>query len=152
MSDPILKRMFNLMYPIGSVYISVNNTNPAILFGGTWVQIKDKFLLSAGDTYAGGKTGGNASHKHTTSGHTLTTSEIPSHNHEYADRMIIWDASGNNSDIVQNGSYTNSCVRFKSWGTKTNSTGGGGSHSHGDTGTTSNMPPYLVVYVWKRTA
>ena len=52
MSDPILSRMFNLMYPIGSVYISVNSNNPAKLFGGQWTQIKDRFLLACGNTYS----------------------------------------------------------------------------------------------------
>lgn len=37
MSDPIFKRIFNLVYPVGSIYLSVNSTNPQVLFGGTWV-------------------------------------------------------------------------------------------------------------------
>ena len=39
-------------YPVGSIYLSLNSTSPASLFGGTWKQIKDRFLLAAGDTYA----------------------------------------------------------------------------------------------------
>lgn len=92
MSDPVFKRIFNLIYPIGSIYLSENSTSPATLFGGTWTQIKDKFLLTAGDTYKAGNTGGSSTHKHTTAGHTLTTNEMPSHTHEYADRMMVWDA------------------------------------------------------------
>lgn len=45
--------------------MSVNNTSPATLFGGTWVQLKDRFLLSAGDTYTAGNTGGSATNSHT---------------------------------------------------------------------------------------
>ena len=45
--------------------MSVNNTSPATLFGGTWVQLKDKFLLGAGDTYTAGSTGGSATMAHT---------------------------------------------------------------------------------------
>ena len=56
-------------FPVGSIYLSVNNTNPGSVFGGTWVQIKDRFLLGAGSTYTAGKTGGSATH-------TLTINEI----------------------------------------------------------------------------
>ena len=64
----------NNIYPIGSVYISVTSSNPSELFGGTWERIKDTFLLAAGDTYTAGTTGGSATV-------TLTTTEIPSHDH-----------------------------------------------------------------------
>ena len=64
------------VYPVGSIYMSTNNTSPATLFGGTWEQLKDRFLLGAGDTYTAGNTGGAATH-------TLTTTEIPSHTHTY---------------------------------------------------------------------
>jgi len=47
--------VLDYMYPVGSVYVSVNTTSPADLFGGTWEQIKDKFMLAAGDTYGGGQ-------------------------------------------------------------------------------------------------
>ena len=57
-------------YPVGSIYMSVNSTSPADLFGGTWEQIKDTFLLAAGDTYSAGSTGGE------TEG-WLTIDEIP---------------------------------------------------------------------------
>lgn len=66
--------LVNLIYPIGSIYISVNNSSPSLLFGGTWVQIEDTFLLGAGTTYTGGDTGGSATV-------TLTAAELPSHNH-----------------------------------------------------------------------
>lgn len=65
------------IYPIGAIYISVNNVNPQTLFGGTWEQIKDTFLLSAGNSYEAGTTGGEATHK-------LTTVEMPSHTHSYS--------------------------------------------------------------------
>nr|WP_289698176.1 hypothetical protein [Enterocloster clostridioformis] len=54
------KTLGSLLYPVGSVYISVNATNPGTVFGGTWVQIKDQFLLAAGTKYAAGSTGGSA--------------------------------------------------------------------------------------------
>ena len=64
----------NRVYPVGSIYMSMNSTSPATLFGGTWVQLPNKFLLGASSTYAAGTTGGEATHK-------LTTNEMPSHNH-----------------------------------------------------------------------
>lgn len=66
--------LLNVAYPVGSIYMSVNSTSPSSLFGGTWVQLKDRFLLAAGDSYAAGTTGGEASH-------ILSTGELPSHAH-----------------------------------------------------------------------
>lgn len=125
------------VYPVGSIYMSVNSTSPATLFGGTWEQVKDRFLLGAGNTYTAGNTGGEASH-------TLTIAEMPSH---YHDKITLskwylsnWATSGNVDSIpVGGGSTTNGTNGFR-----TSNTGGGGAHN--------NMPPYLVVYMWKRTA
>lgn len=66
--------LFDLLYPIGSIYLSTNNVNPGTLFGNTWEQIQDTFLLAAGSTYSAGSTGGEATHK-------LVESELPSHTH-----------------------------------------------------------------------
>ena len=75
--EVILKENFlNLVYPVGSIYWSSNNTNPGTLFGGTWTQIKDKFILAAGDSYTNGATGGAATV-------TLTVSNMPSHTHSF---------------------------------------------------------------------
>ena len=60
----LVSKIFDSIYPVGSIYMSVNSTSPETLFGGTWVQIKDTFLLSAGDTYTAGNTGGSATHNH----------------------------------------------------------------------------------------
>ena len=65
---------FNKIYPVGSIYMSVNSTNPSTLFGGEWEQIEDRFLLACGTNHNNGETGGEATH-------TLTTNEMPSHNH-----------------------------------------------------------------------
>lgn len=53
----------NVIYPVGSVYISVSSANPKNLFGGTWVQLKDRFLLGAGSE-SSESTGGSKSHSH----------------------------------------------------------------------------------------
>lgn len=94
---PTNSNIVDLIYPVGAIYMSVNNTNPGTLFGGTWEQIKDKFMLSAGDTYAGGATGGSASQSYTPSGsvgnHTLTTAELPKHTHTYSKSATTSDKS-----------------------------------------------------------
>lgn len=71
-----LDDLIDIIYPVGSVYISVTSTNPQTLFGGEWTQIKDTFLLACGNSYANGATGGEANHK-------LTVDEMPSHNHAF---------------------------------------------------------------------
>lgn len=133
----------DLVYPVGSIYMSVNATNPQTLFGGTWERIKDKFLLSAGDTYSAGSNGGAATV-------TLQTSEIPSHTHW--EKFISGDGNANSyvraagTGDEQGVYYANQTAWVQSTGepVRTNGTGGGQAHE--------NMPPYLAVYVWKRTA
>ena len=71
------KNVTDTIYPVGSLYWSSKSTNPASLFGGTWVQIKDRFVLACGDTYtSSGATGGASSV-------TLSVSNMPSHNHSF---------------------------------------------------------------------
>lgn len=117
-------------YPIGSYYWSSVATNPKDLFGGEWEQIKDKFVLAAGDTYSAGGTGGEATH-------TLTINEMPTHHHRQRSR-------GGNSNIAASGSS----IGQEFLGTSgtfvgtTEDTGEGGAHN--------NMPPYIVAYCWHR--
>ena len=61
-------------YPVGAIYMSVNDHNPGDIFGGEWEQIQDVFLLGCGSLYENGSKGGEATHK-------LTINEMPSHNH-----------------------------------------------------------------------
>lgn len=56
------KNIFDMIYPVGSIYISVNDVHPSVLFGGTWEQIQDRFLLGTGSTYSAGSTGGETNH------------------------------------------------------------------------------------------
>lgn len=69
--------LLDMVYPIGSVYITLSPKNPEVLFGGKWEQIKGRFLLSADSSYKSGTTGGEASH-------ILTVKEMPNHNHDGA--------------------------------------------------------------------
>lgn len=123
------------VYPVGAIYISTADTNPSTLFGfGAWEQIKDVFLLAAGDAYAGGSTGGEASH-------VLAEDEMPAHRHKIA----YPNASGEYGDAAIG--YPTSSGTTKTWLAemcKTESVGGGAAHN--------NMPPYLAVYMWHRIA
>ena len=113
------------MHPVGSIYISVDATNPSLIFGGTWQQITGRFLLAAGGGYSAGTTGGEATHK-------LTVAEMPSHNHGIA------PYSGTHAE-----QYNNIKTGAQNVGSmKTGSAGGNVAHN--------NMPPYLAVYMWKR--
>lgn len=62
------------VYPVGSIYMSITETNPSELFGGVWEALSDRFLIGAGTTYTAGTTGGEATH-------VLTETEMPSHTH-----------------------------------------------------------------------
>lgn len=118
------------VYPVGSLYMSVNNVSPQDFIGGTWERIEDRFLLSAGSTYTAGSTGGAATV-------TLTTDQIPAHTHIASGYRASFADAGNdrNTPVSWNSSYRDG--QYTS-----SSTGGGQAHN--------NMPPYLAVYVWKR--
>ena len=125
---------FDDIYPVGSIYMSVNSTNPRTLFGGTWTQLKDRFLLGAGSTYTNGSTGGEASH-------TLTVNEMPSHSHP---QYVTVSSGGSLSANCDYDSYSSGTARKSAQNISTGTTGSGNSHN--------NMPPYLVVYMWQRTS
>lgn len=125
------------VYPVGSIYMSVNSTSPATLFGGTWEAIQGKFLLGAyGNTYKAGSTGGEATH-------TLTVDEMPKHTHS----MYSGNSGAPDTWEPDGGSYlVDSVTQDKhTWWASLgmNYSGGGAEHN--------NMPPYLAVYIWKRT-
>lgn len=121
-----LQSLRDYIYPVGSVYISYSHYDPADMFGGTWVRITNAFLWAVDEDGAIGLTGGAKTH-------TLTVNELPVHSH--------------------GGTYTNAGTsRTHAWlasngsamGYDTVSAGGGAAHN--------NMPPYIQVSVWRRTA
>ena len=126
------KDIWELIYPVGAIYISAAATDPNTLFGGTWTRIKDRFLLAAGDTFAAGKTGGEASH-------TLTVAEMPAHGHS-----VFYDYSSGTQSFGYQFSSKGERSAVKESSSGIGESGGGGAHN--------NMPPYLTVYVWQRTA
>lgn len=135
-----LSSLWDQIYPVGSIYITANATNPSVLFGGTWEQLKGKFLVgvdsSDTDFETSGKTGGEKTH-------TLTVDEMPSHNH------LLYGSPYGSADWVAEGvqrvkydvdkktasnTYT---LAQPVWNT-------GDSQAH------NNLPPYMTVYMWKR--
>lgn len=143
------------VYPVGSIYMSVSNTSPATLFGGTWERIEDTFLLASGTNYANGTTGGSADavvveHNHTQAQHTHTGS---------SGRMFITQVDGQSVaekrvSVPSSGSnYAPIITSSDNWygvGSVGNATPS--INDTGESGTGKNMPPYLAVNVWKRTA
>lgn len=118
--------IFDAIYPVGSIYLAYNHTNPGTLFGGTWVRIENAFLWATGATGTIGQTGGERTV-------TLTEAQMPKHNHggTYTNageaRTHAWLASGGSA-----------------MGYDTVEAGGGQAHN--------NMPPYIQVSAWRRTA
>ncbi len=155
---PIVNQIIDTIYPIGSTYISVNSVNPSFLFGGTWEQIQDKFLLASGTTYANGSTGGSAdaivvSHNHTQKGHNhdlgggnLKVPRFENDNWAYTSKREMNYKSGNHYypySTTNNGGIAEIADTRNATPTINNT---------GSSGTGKNMPPYLAVYMWKRTA
>lgn len=206
------KRFINTLYPVGSIKLSYNKVNPGTyLPGTTWVlESQGRYLLGAYDGSTGPWTGGSwtvniahthyidnhnhgltdhshtiNSHSHTvnnhvheTYGHTLTIAEIPSHAHGFW--ALQWNQLHSNCSANVGSDFGGA---FKA---ETDYVGGGGSHSHGNTGgsqpgtsgvtlttngcgtlytngcgtlyTSSSMgditiqPPYLGIFVWRRSA
>lgn len=126
-------------YPVGSIYMSVNSTNPGELFGGTWEQIQGRFLLGQGSGYSVGAMGGEANH-------ALSVSELPKnigHLNALSWASNNWMTDGSFS--VEQKHKDRTSPGGSDWGDALYTLSGGGlAHN--------NMPPYLVVYIWKRTA
>ena len=149
------------IFPIGYIYLSTSSIDPGTIFGGTWQQIKDRFLLTAGDTYSAGSIGGEATH-------TLTQAETPAHTHTRGTMNITGTLQCENRSVEDNGVYSGAFYRStgsqtymgigdsdsdnprlmfdasRSWKGETSSVGGNEAHN--------NMPPYLTVYAFERIA
>lgn len=124
------KSLLDRTYPVGSIYISTVSTNPKDLFGGTWEALGGRFLIGANGTYKAGATGGEATHK-------LSIAEMPSHNHDF------WLPLLSNEGLTDCGEGNN---WWRPTGRETSTKWSGGNSAH------NNMPPYLSVYMWKRTS
>lgn len=122
--DAINNVLLNI-YKVGDYFITHNTENPGNRFGGTWQLVKDRFLIGAGGDYGLLTEGGE-------SAHTLTTAEMPSHDHELPHEILADWRSG---QWLESGSGV-----YKPGTLYTEKTGGGQPHN--------NMPPYRAVYIW----
>ena len=128
-SVPTLVDLLKAVYPVGAFYISATATSPRTVFGfGTWTQIKDRFILAAGDTYPAASSGGEATV-------TLTIDEMPAHNHG----LKMCKGVGNFYSPPWGDGVEEAFPK-----TVVESAGGGQAHN--------NMPPYLAAYIWQRIA
>lgn len=128
---------FNKIYPIGSIYMSVNSTNPSTLFGGEWEQIEDRFLLACGTKHSNGSTGGSED------------AVVVTHNHSTSDTYVLTTSGGavtRNSKAGTTGTKVSNLLQSDDAITRNTI------NNTGTSGTGKNMPPYLAVYCWVRIA
>ena len=132
-----LEKLRNQMYPVGSLYFSTNSTSPATIYGGTWERYgKGRTLVSANESdtdFTAGKTGGEKTH-------VLTVDEMPSHRHEIA-KFATMQGGGTWICDKIGGAQLNDAGTSNGF---TKYTGGDKAHN--------NMPPYIAIYLWRRTA
>ena len=115
-----ISALMNAVYPIGSIYMSVNATSPAILFGGTWEALGGRFLIGANENYTGGDTGGSAN------------AIIPYHNHNFTGTTVT---SGNQSaNHTHSGTTGNQSANHTHSGTTGNQSA---NHTHSGTTATA---------------
>lgn len=157
-----LAAFLSTIYPVGSIYMSTVSTSPATLFGmGTWVAIQGQFLIGVDGTYTAGSTGGAATK-------TLATDELPSHSHSFSATSSSDGAHKHAVGVDAVSSAGSGKFGINSpgdadgdAGSLTNGTWSAGAHTHTVSGTSgtagsgtafSILPPYVAVYIWKRTA
>jgi len=140
-----LAALGNLFYPVGSIYTSTVATNPGTLLGfGTWAAFAaGKTIIGNGGGFSAGATGGSADA--VVVAHTHTISD-PGHNHNFNYAAWNWTVQGGASPVNANREGVGAGT------TSSASTGITGTNSAGVSGTNANLPPYIVVYMWQRTA
>lgn len=146
--------IINYFYPVGFIFLSMNaEFDPNVAYGGTWIRLENRFLVGAGDLYDVGDTGGEAEHLLTgeESGQkAVTIQSSGGHSHKILTKYQKVFAAGTNKDGYWGNGTGGSNTTMAS-------TGSDGSHTHDIPASNAatahnNMPPYLAVYMWQRTA
>ena len=161
-AEATAKAMFEYIakkiYPVGAIYISVDSTSPGDIFGGTWERINGRFLVGAGNNGASGDEKLNL-----TAG---TTGGVYRHQHQYGIKYGAYygqPTTTSDSTAIQLKTWNSSNTQSWSTGTQKGNVQGRYSSWSGEgsisslehsanTNLVNNLPPYLVVYMWKRTA
>lgn len=132
--------------PVGSIYLSLNNTNPSTYFGGTWELIKDRFLLGAGGNYSSGSTGGSNTHNHNLS------RKGGANMRKYANIFYQgeYTTAGTMPKQSNGGTWWLTTANTDSSSTENPGDKGVGIGLYGTTDDKNTLPPYLAVYMWKR--
>lgn len=143
------------VYPVGSIYTSTSSTNPGTTFGfGTWAAYgAGRVLVSQNGSFPAGTTGGSAdaivvSHTHTASSSTTATDSGHSHTIGYTGNLGYSGGGGNVNTYWGAGSNQSTNTASANISASTSTT----INSTGSSGTGANMPPYISVYMWQRTA
>lgn len=128
--------ILNMVYPVGSVYMSTSSANPSTFIGGTWQRYaQGRTIVGVSESEAEfsyvGKTGGEKSHR-------LTNQEMPSHSHGFNGNKMVGNGFG---DAPANVTASGGWFQLHS---KTGSEGGDQPHN--------NLQPYITTYIWLRTA
>ena len=148
------------IFPVEFIYQSTESTSPASLFGGEWEQIQNRFLYGSGGSYGVGNVGGEESH-------VLSMNEMPSHNHGRI--SLVGDIHGGDTRVLPENSWVSGIFSRQDMGDdhfeiqRKDGLGSSvvpdihldASHQHNMEGSGwahNNMPPYLAVYIWNRTA
>jgi len=121
--------------------MSVSSANPGTLFGGTWERIEDCFLLAAGTNHSAGSTGGEETH-------TLTVDEMPIHN----GHLTSTASGGTLARYLKTSVLTAYGSSGRGWTEVSGDEAMPASNNRGGSQPHNNMPPYIAVYMWKRTA
>lgn len=136
-----INNVVDMIYPIGSIYLSVNNVNPSSVFGGTWEAWGSGKVPVGVDTTQTEfntveKTGGEKEHK-------LTIEQIPEHDHPIPQNFGT--PAQSSTDYTENEIKTLAATKDASYLTRTGKTGvRGGGKAH------NNLQPYITCYMWKR--
>ena len=140
-------------HPVGSIYQTISPENPAVTFGGgTWERIENRFIMGASDTYPAGSTGGSTAHEHEYKLEFMwrfgalvgyPSSAITTYNY----KTQSWN---DNNKKVNDGQYTLANDGFSS--TYCEKPGGETYSVTGNTASSSSIPPYYSVYIWRRVA
>lgn len=150
--EELIKKVRLEAHPIGSYYISDDNTPPQDIFGGEWIRIEGRFLFGRSTNPTANQNVGDVGGEYS---HTLTSEELPTHNH----RGMFWNFLANGWQVDLNVGTIGYGLQWKGVGGSLTEGGGLGDKNGnlmtantGDSQPHNNMPPYIMTNIFKRIA